>query len=45
MAESAIMIGLYAMQIARENEMTLLAWAIGLVGAASLGLYLMRNRK
>jgi hypothetical protein len=45
MTEGAIMIGLYFLQVARENEMTLLAVAIVAVGAVCLGLYLLRNRR
>jgi hypothetical protein len=45
MTEGAIMIGLYFLQVARENDMTILAVTIVLVGAVTLGLYLLRNRR
>jgi hypothetical protein len=45
MTESLMIAGLYLVQLARENEMTVLAWVIGLVGVLCLGLYVMRNWK
>jgi len=45
MIQPALTLGLYLLQIARENEMTLLSAAIVLVGVVSLGLYLTRNWK
>lgn len=44
MTEGAIMIGIYLIEVARENEMTLLAVAIAAVGAICLGLYLLRMK-
>jgi hypothetical protein len=45
MTEGVIMIGLYFLQVARENDMTILAVTIVLIGAVTLGLYATRNWK